>query len=98
LNGNPELPWSWVPIHLGAIAINLWMYYQLAIYGAVYHSLGILNVSLYASLVAIWLLLFLILVFTLLYWSFYGDGVNIPSLRRIKNPAPAGTFGTRTSH
>ena len=58
---------------------------SLAIYGAVYHSLGILNAPLYFSLVTIWMVLFLILVFTLLHWSFYGDGVNIPSLRLRKN-------------
>jgi hypothetical protein len=77
-----DLPWAWVPVHLGAIALNLWMYYQLAMYGAVAHYLGIMNVPLFAAFVSIWLILFLVLVFTLLHWTFYGDGAHIPPLRR----------------
>ncbi len=77
-----DLPWAWVPVHLGAIALNLWIYYQLAIYGAVYYYLGIMNVPLFATLVSIWAILFMVLVFTLLHWTFYGDGVHIPPLRR----------------
>ncbi|MBP1929160.1 hypothetical protein J2741_001707 [Methanolinea mesophila] len=79
MEGETELPWSWVPVHLGAITINLWMGYLIAIYGAIYRSLGIMNVPLFVVLISFWLLLFVILIFTLLYWSFYGDGVHIPS-------------------